>query len=110
MTHNRVRPLNLPQPVLVTCDNRGQLVAVADSSRHSAAFPLCSSTCNEGQESAVMTEESKSIEAVIEVWRVDDEWWREVISRRYLEVVLEGGSHVVLYEDLVTGDWFMQMV
>jgi hypothetical protein len=57
-----------------------------------------------------MTEESKSIEAVIEVWRVDDEWWREVISRRYLEVVLEGGSHVVLYEDLVTGDWFMQMV
>jgi hypothetical protein len=52
---------------------------------------------------------SPTVESILETWHVDDEWWREPISRRYVEVILEGGKHVVLYEDLTTGDWFMQM-
>ncbi|NIM51836.1 MAG: hypothetical protein GTN62_12790 [Gemmatimonadales bacterium] len=51
----------------------------------------------------------RRVEEIIETWRIDDEWWREPITRRYVEVVLEGGGHVVLFEDLVTGQWFVQM-
>jgi hypothetical protein len=49
-----------------------------------------------------------TVEAILETWRIDDEWWRLPISRRYYEVVLEGGGRVVLFEDLVSGDWFVQ--
>jgi hypothetical protein len=51
----------------------------------------------------------RRIEEIIETWRIDDEWWRTPVSRRYVDVVLEGGGHVVLFEDLTTGQWFMQM-
>jgi hypothetical protein len=52
---------------------------------------------------------SLTVETILEIWLVDDEWWREPIARRYVEVILEGGKHVVLYEDLATSGWFMQM-
>jgi hypothetical protein len=52
--------------------------------------------------------EGRRVEEVVEVWVVEDEWWRSPIHRRYVEVVLEGGAHVVLFEDLATGEWFMQ--
>ena len=65
-----------------------------------------------GQPAAVRRSNSKgggqAIEDVLESWRVDDEWWRLPISRRYCEVVLEGGKRVVLFEDLHTGEWFIQ--
>jgi len=48
------------------------------------------------------------VEAILESWRIEDEWWRQAISRAYLEVLIEGGKHVVLFQDLFTGLWFMQ--
>ena len=48
------------------------------------------------------------VETVLESWRIDDEWWRKLISRRYFAVLFEGGTRVVLLEDLVTGEWSMQ--
>lgn len=51
----------------------------------------------------------KRVESFGENWRMDDEWWRQPIVRRYVEVVLEGGGRVVLFEDLITGEWFVQM-
>jgi hypothetical protein len=50
-----------------------------------------------------------TVEAVIEAWRIDDEWWRSPISRRYHEVVLHSGGRVVLFQDLITDEWFIQM-
>jgi len=50
----------------------------------------------------------REVEEVGERWRIDDEWWRERIARRYVEVMLVGGGHVVVYEDLVNGGWFLQ--
>jgi hypothetical protein len=55
------------------------------------------------------TGNEKRIESFGENWRMDDEWWRQPIVRRYVEVVLEGGGRVVLFEDLITGEWFVQM-
>jgi len=48
------------------------------------------------------------VEAILESWRIDDEWWRETISRSYLELLLDGGKRVVVFQDLLTGLWFMQ--
>ena len=73
----------------------------------SVRLPICPS----GKDIPIAIEYNKtlrSIEAVLEIWRVDDEWWRDQIARRYIEVVLEGGKHVVLFEDLLKGTWFVQ--
>jgi len=49
------------------------------------------------------------VEAILESWRIDDEWWRQPISRSYLELMLEGGKRVVVFQDMITGLWFMQL-
>ena len=42
---------------------------------------------------------------VDDVWRIDDEWWREVsVARTYFEVLLEGGRRLTLFFDRATGD------
>ena len=79
-----LRALTAPQPVRVELDGRGLPARVARAAG------------------------GKRVETVGEIWRVDDEWWRAPIARRYYEVVLEGGARVVLFEDLVTGAWWLQ--
>jgi hypothetical protein len=50
-----------------------------------------------------------AVEAVVETWRIDDEWWRDKpISRAYWRVVLEDGRVVDVYRDLVSGKWWRQ--
>lgn len=48
-----------------------------------------------------------TVTGIGDTWRLDDEWWRRQIARRYVEVILEGGGRMVLFEDLVTGEWFV---
>lgn len=50
----------------------------------------------------------KRVVAVRDRWRVDDEWWRAPISRRYFELLLEDGGLLVVYHDAVAGEWFQQ--
>ncbi|PYO95916.1 MAG: hypothetical protein DMD60_12275 [Gemmatimonadetes bacterium] len=49
-----------------------------------------------------------TIDAVRETWRIDDEWWREPITRMYYEVLLQDGARLVLFVDLVKQEWFLQ--
>jgi hypothetical protein len=49
-----------------------------------------------------------AIASLLDQWQLDDEWWRQPISRRYVEVMLVGGKRVLIFEDLVTGEWFEQ--
>ena len=51
---------------------------------------------------------ARRIEVVRERWRIDDEWWREPISREYRAVVLDDGRVLTLYRDLSDGRWFAQ--
>ena len=97
---DQLRPLNLPQPVTVELDKTGLPSVVTSGVRPE----------NEEERSEAIHSDlvGKAVESIIEIWHVDDEWWREPISRRCLEVILEGGKHVVLYEDLTTNAWFMQ--
>ena len=77
---DRLRAVNAPKPVVLELDASGVL-----------------SVSKVGK-----------IEAILETWRIDDEWWRLPIVRRYVEVILEGGGRVVLFEDMSTGEWWMQ--
>jgi hypothetical protein len=88
MSNNRIRALNVPQRVEVELSTEGQPAAVRRSGGQ--AVRDC------------------PVEAVLETWRIDDEWWRRPISRRCVEAILEGGKHVVLFEDLTTGEWWIQ--
>ena len=82
-TH-RLRPLNLPQPIDVDLDDHGVPTVIIQNGRR------------------------REVESVGETWQIDDEWWRDRVSRRYVETLLEGGGRVEVYEDLVGGGWFMQ--
>ena len=81
----RVRPLTRPRPLRVEADGQGQPIAVYLSGRR------------------------HGVEAVLETWRIDDEWWRErPVSRLYFSLLLEDGQTVTLFRDLVSGRWAKQ--
>ncbi len=81
---DRLRPLNLPRPIRVELNEENLPVAITFHGK------------------------AKQVEEIGETWRIDDEWWRDQIARRYVEVMIVGGGHVVVYEDLVGGGWYMQ--
>ena len=41
-------------------------------------------------------------------WRVDIDWWRERIWRSYYKLSTESGLLVIIYQDLLTGQWYLQ--
>jgi hypothetical protein len=88
--------LNVPRPAVVELDANGSPVMIG----------MRSAKC--GMRNSV-PQARVPIAAVREVWRIDDEWWRELIARTYYEVVHEGGGRVVLFLDHVTGEWFVQI-
>jgi hypothetical protein len=80
------RPVNAPEPVRVEEDAAGFPVAVGAKRRRQA------------------------VAAVEDRWRLDDEWWRrEPVTRLYYSVRLASGHRLVLYKDLITGDWYEQV-
>jgi hypothetical protein len=50
----------------------------------------------------------RRVTALHDTWRVDDEWWRDEIARRYFVVEVEGGRRLTLYHDLVRDLWYAQ--
>jgi len=50
----------------------------------------------------------KRVEQILEIWQIDDEWWRERISRRYAILALEDGRTVTVFLDRVTDRWYLQ--
>ncbi len=79
-----LRPLNQPQPARVEA-KAGRPAAVLE---RSVRLP---------------------VDSVEDVWRIDDEWWREVpVARTYFEVLLEGWRRLTLFLDRETGRWFRQ--
>lgn len=64
----------------------------------------------QGAPLAVMFEGAmRSVAAVQDRWRIDDEWWREMpVSRMYWQVRLSGGRVLTVFRDLIGGDWWTQ--
>lgn len=81
----RIRQLNRPRPVRVEADGAGRPIAVWLSGRRYA------------------------VEAMLESWRIDDEWWRPwPMSRVYYSLLLDDGRTATVYTDLVSGKWWKQ--
>ena len=81
---HRVRALNLPQPIQAEADATGTPVAVEQR----------------GQ---------KRVQSILSRWRIDDEWWRDApVSRLYFTLVLEDGSTLTVFRDLITDRWYRQ--
>lgn len=81
----RLRPLNLPRPV--------QMIVHPVS-----AVP------------AILIDDGRRlrVERIQDCWEVDEEWWRDRLSRRYYQLLLEDGSLCTVYENLVDGSWYQQ--
>jgi truncated hemoglobin YjbI len=48
------------------------------------------------------------IARIQDTWRIDDEWWRDLISRRYYVLVLHNDTLRTVYQNLVDGQWYEQ--
>ncbi len=81
---SRFLPLNQPAPLAVEATARGAPVAVLWRGVY------------------------KRVAAIHDTWRVDDEWWRDEIARRYFVAELEGGRRLTLYHDLPKDLWYGQ--
>ena len=82
-----LRPLNAPSPLRVQTDAAGRIVSVWRQGRLTP----------------------RTIAAVQDRWRIDDEWWREhAISRMYSAVILDDGTFLTIFHDLTTDAWFEQ--
>ena len=79
-----VTPLYLPKEIEVSADNFGVPEVVVRKGRHD------------------------QIAAVSNIWRIDDDWWRDEISRMYFEVELRNGQVMAIFHDLVSGKWYQQ--
>lgn len=77
-------PLNLPEPAAVDT--------------HADGTPA----------SVLVRGTLRPVAAISDQWRIDDEWWRATISRRYFALQLEGGMRLTVFQDLVTGGWHRQ--
>jgi hypothetical protein len=82
-----LRPLNAPSPLRVQTDAEGRIVSLWRQGRLTP----------------------RTIAAIQDHWRIDDEWWREhTISRIYYELLLDDGTLLTVYHDLVADAWFEQ--
>ncbi len=79
-----LRPLNQPAPAAVETDARGLPKAMLWRGSY------------------------QRVAAIHDTWRVDDEWWREEIARRYFALELESGRRVTVFHDLVLDLWYAQ--
>ncbi len=92
-----LRPLNRPRPLRV------------DAGKDACPEPGASRS-RRGRPVAVWLSGRRcAVEAVLETWRIDDEWWRQrPVSRVYYSLLLEDGRTVTVYRDLARDLWRLQ--
>ena len=81
---DRLRPLNAPRPLRVEADDQGLPLRLGK------------------------TRPAERVQAVLDRWRIDEEWWRDPISRLYFQVELEDGRALTVFHDLAEDKWFAQ--
>ena len=77
-------PLYLPKKIEVSADNSGVPEVIVWKGRQNR------------------------IAAISNIWRIDDDWWRDEISRMYFEAELRNGQVMTIFQDLVSGKWYQQ--
>jgi hypothetical protein len=79
----QLRPLNQPRRIEVVVERERPVTLIDGQDRH-------------------------RIVQIQDTWIIDDEWWRDPISRQYFQVVLEGGIVRTIYHDRASGTWHAQ--
>ena len=83
------QPLNMPIAVQVLSNTSGYPMSISETRNHRAA--------------------PSKVEQVIDVWELDDEWWRATsIRRRYFRLLMETGRVMTVFRDLASDEWFRQ--
>ena len=80
----KFRPLNQPRPLRVQSDDTGVPTRVQINGRW------------------------RQVGDVLDRWRIDDEWWREPVSRTYFSIVLDNGANLTTYHDRMKDCWYQQ--
>ena len=82
-------PLNLPVPVQVVVTLDGKLARIVETRK---GRPVRS-----------------QVDRVMEIWELDDAWWRaRPIKRRYCILLTDSGGVVTVFKDLTSDEWFRQ--
>ena len=71
--------------------------------------PISVEVDNQGRPAALTWQHREPVREVVNRWRVDDVRWRVPISRTYYTVITPT-MLLEIYEDLCTGDWYLQRV
>lgn len=48
------------------------------------------------------------VEEIFSVWRVDIDWWRNRSWRTYFLAATGSGLLITIYQDLLSGNWYLQ--
>ena len=47
------------------------------------------------------------VQVIYDCWRIDSNWWRVRIWHDYYIFTTDSGLLLIVYQDLLTGDWFL---
>ena len=61
-----------------------------------------------GPAAIALKKRERKVVSVRNIWRIDDEWWREEISRLYFELELDNALVITVFHDLIAGTWYQQ--
>ncbi|MBA3275980.1 MAG: hypothetical protein H0T72_09305 [Chloroflexia bacterium] len=72
--------------------------------------PLAINVTAEGQRprSIVFNRQTRQVERIQDTWIIEDEWWRQPISRQYFALLLDDGTRRTVYHDRAADAWFLQ--
>ena len=48
------------------------------------------------------------VQHIANYWRIDTHWWEERVWREYFKVTTDTGLLVLIFRNLLTGDWYIQ--
>jgi hypothetical protein len=63
----------------------------------------------DGMPATVMVrKKTVKVERILNMWRIDEDWWRQPVSRLYLALELQNGARVTVFQDIISGMWYRQ--
>ncbi|HYI24047.1 MAG TPA: hypothetical protein VD767_01440 [Thermomicrobiales bacterium] len=80
---DQLRPLNRPVPVTV----------IATGNRPAAI---------------VVNRHTYQVERIQDTWIIEDEWWRQPITRQYFALLLDDGTRRTVFHDRTDNTWHLQ--
>ena len=82
-------PLNMPVPVQVIATLDGKLARIVETRKGRLI--------------------RSQVDRVMDIWELDDEWWRtRPIKRRYCKLLMDSGGVLTVFKDLTSDELFRQ--